>query len=56
MHTGSNTMWYCAMWVAPSRNAAFVAATNIAIDTADDGCDAAVKELVQRTFQEDSNE
>jgi CubicO group peptidase (beta-lactamase class C family) len=56
MHTGSNTMWYCAMWVAPARNAAFVAATNIAIETADDGCDEAVKEMVQRAFQEDSNE
>ena len=49
MHTGSNTMWYCAIWVAPARNAAFVAATNIASDLADDGCDAAIKAMVDRT-------
>src|SRR3954471_1441132 len=48
MHTGSNTMWYCAIWVAPARNAAFVAATNTASDLADDGCDAAIKAMVDR--------
>ena len=50
MHTGSNTMWYCVIWVAPARNSAFVAATNIATDLADDGCDAAVKAMVDRVL------
>ena len=45
-HTGSNTMWYCAMWVAPEKNVAFVAATNSASDLADDGCDQAIKALL----------
>lgn len=53
MHTGSNTMWYCAMWVAPDRNAAFVAASNCDFDAADDGCDEAVKVMVERAFHED---
>jgi hypothetical protein len=46
MHTGSNSMWYCAMWVSPGKNSAFVAATNIASDHSDDGCDAAIKMMV----------
>jgi CubicO group peptidase (beta-lactamase class C family) len=53
MHTGSNTMWYCAMWVAPEKNAAFVAATNAASEFADDACDEAIKAMVVRTFGED---
>ncbi len=50
MHTGSNTMWYCAIWVAPLRNTAFVAATNTATELADDGCDAAIKVMVDRVL------
>jgi CubicO group peptidase (beta-lactamase class C family) len=50
MHTGSNTMWYASMWVAPAQNSAFVAATNIASDEADDGCDDAIKWLVERIY------
>lgn len=50
MHTGSNTMWYAAMWVAPAQNSAFVAATNIAHEHADDGCDEAIKTLVERLY------
>jgi len=49
-HTGSNTMWYCAMWVAPEQNCAFVAATNCASDLADDGCDQAIKALLNRVL------
>jgi CubicO group peptidase (beta-lactamase class C family) len=50
MHTGSNTMWYATMWVAPTQHSAFVAATNIAHDQADDACDEAVKSLVERLY------
>jgi D-alanyl-D-alanine carboxypeptidase len=52
MHTGSNTMWYCAAWVAPARNSAFAAATNIASESADDACDEAIKAMVERAFGE----
>lgn len=47
MHTGSNTMWYCVVWIAPGKNAAFVAATNCNLDLADNGCDAAIKAMVE---------
>ena len=49
-HTGSNTMWYCAMWVAPNADAAFVAATNCDSDFADDGCDQAIKAMLRRVL------
>jgi hypothetical protein len=47
-HAGTNTMWYAVMWVAPERDAAFVAATNAATEGATKACDAAVSALIQR--------
>ena len=48
MHSGSNTMWYAVMWLAPGKGLALVAATNIAGKDAELGCDAAVAALLQR--------
>jgi CubicO group peptidase (beta-lactamase class C family) len=47
MHTGSNTMWYADIWVAPERGIAFLAATNAATDNAFPGCDAAISALIR---------
>jgi lipoate-protein ligase A len=33
-HSGSNTMWYCVVWMAPKRNFAVLSATNIGGDEA----------------------
>lgn len=49
-HTGSNTMWFCVMWVAPEKGAAFVAATNVAGPAADKACDEAVAKLIGITL------
>ncbi len=49
-HTGSNSMWYCSMWVAPEKNVAFVAATNCDSDFADEGCDQAIKAMLRRVL------
>jgi CubicO group peptidase (beta-lactamase class C family) len=49
MHNGSNTMWYAVMWLAPAKDLAFVAATNIAGKNAEKACDEAVSALVKRT-------
>lgn len=38
-HNGSNTMWFLVMWLAPERDFAVIAATNIAGDKAEKGCD-----------------
>ncbi|WP_053043513.1 serine hydrolase domain-containing protein [Thermus filiformis] len=47
-HAGSNTLWYSVIWLAPNRNAAFVAATNCGTDKAFRACDAAIGEMIQR--------
>ena len=49
-HTGSNAMFYAVMWVAPDRDAAFVAATNAAHSEADDACNDAVVALIRRVL------
>jgi CubicO group peptidase (beta-lactamase class C family) len=47
-HNGSNTMFYAVMWLAPAKDAAFVAATNCAGDEAAAACDEAVSLLIAR--------
>ncbi|MDQ3621558.1 MAG: beta-lactamase family protein [Verrucomicrobiota bacterium] len=47
-HAGSNTLWFAVVWVAPEKNAAFVAATNIAGESATRGCDDAVAALIRQ--------
>jgi hypothetical protein len=42
------TLWYAVIWLAPNRNAAFVAATNCGTDRAFQACDAAIGEMIQR--------
>lgn len=47
-HTGSNTMNFCVVWIAPERDHAFLAVTNIAGDGAQQGTDAAIGAMIQR--------
>jgi CubicO group peptidase (beta-lactamase class C family) len=46
-HTGSNTMWYAVVWLAPARNFAVLAATNLGTQAAFSACDAAVSKLIE---------
>lgn len=46
MHNGSNTMWYLVMWLAPEKNFAVIAATNIAGPDAEKGCDAVASAMI----------
>jgi CubicO group peptidase (beta-lactamase class C family) len=48
MHNGSNTMWYIVMWLAPEKNFAVIAATNIAGSDAEQGCDAAAVAMIHK--------
>ncbi|MDB6152095.1 MAG: Beta-lactamase [Chthoniobacteraceae bacterium] len=48
VHNGTNTMFYAVIWIAPEKNAAFVAATNAAGPAAEKACDDAISALVQR--------
>ena len=45
MHTGSNTMWFAVVWIAPERDMAFVAATNMGSNEGFLGCGAAITKL-----------
>jgi CubicO group peptidase (beta-lactamase class C family) len=47
-HAGSNTMFFAVIWIAPAKDAAFVAATNCAGEDATKACDEAVSLLVSR--------
>ena len=46
-HAGSNTMWYCVAWVAPKKDLAVLAATNLGDDDAAHACDEAAAALIQ---------
>ena len=49
-HSGTNTLWFATIWIAPSRGAAFVAATNCASNRAFGACDAAISHMVKRAL------
>jgi hypothetical protein len=44
---GSNTLWFAVVWIAPHRNTAYLAATNVGSDTALTACDAAIGKLIE---------
>lgn len=45
-HSGSNTLWFCVVWMAPARGFAVLAATNVAGDEAEKGCDEVAAALI----------
>jgi CubicO group peptidase (beta-lactamase class C family) len=47
-HNGSNSMWYIVMWLAPEKNFAVFAVTNIAGPDAEQGCDEAAAAMIQK--------
>jgi len=47
-HNGSNTMWFHTVWVAPERDIAIAAATNIAGENAPGAVDRAVGAILDR--------
>ena len=51
MHNGSNTMWYLVMWLAPEKNFAVIAATNIAGPEAQKGCDEVASAMIARWLE-----
>jgi CubicO group peptidase (beta-lactamase class C family) len=50
-HAGSNTMWFCVVWAAPTRHFAVLAATNAAGEEAPKACDDIAGALIK--FHED---
>jgi len=47
MHNGSNTMWYCVVWIAPEKNFAAMACSNQGGERGSKACDDAVSELIK---------
>ena len=45
---GSNTMFYVIIWIAPAKDAVFIAATNAAGAKAEKAGDEAVGELIRK--------
>jgi D-alanyl-D-alanine carboxypeptidase len=45
-HSGSNTMWYAVVWIAPGTDAAFLAVCNAGGERAAQACDAIVTSLL----------
>jgi CubicO group peptidase (beta-lactamase class C family) len=52
-HNGSNTVNYAVAWLAPLRDAAFLAMTNQGGATAPQACDQVVAQLIRRFLRED---
>lgn len=46
-HTGSNTMWYCVVWMAPEKGFAVLATCNQGGDRAAAACDAVASALIR---------
>ena len=46
-HSGSNTMWYALVWVAPKLDRAFLVATNSRDDNSHPTCDQMIGKLIQ---------
>ena len=44
-HTGSNTMWWVVMWLAPKKDFSIIIASNIAGPNADKACDDAASAI-----------
>jgi CubicO group peptidase (beta-lactamase class C family) len=47
-HVGSNTVWVASIWLAPARDLAFFAATNVGGEVAIRACDQAITALILR--------
>lgn len=47
-HTGSNTMFYAVIWMAPENNFAVVAASNLGSDEGFAACDRIIGQLIEK--------
>ncbi|MFN0059916.1 MAG: serine hydrolase domain-containing protein [Planctomycetota bacterium] len=51
-HSGSNTMWFCVVWIAPKRDFAVLIACNQGGGSAERACDDAAGALIARFLTE----
>jgi len=50
-HDGSNWGWYASMWIAPFKNASFVAATNATAPAGQQACWQAINHMIGRLIR-----
>ena len=50
-HSGSNTMWFAVMWLAPGRDFSAVVGTNVAGDEAQQACDQVAAAMIGKWLQ-----
>jgi CubicO group peptidase (beta-lactamase class C family) len=50
VHSGSNTLWYCVVWIAPEKNFAALACCNQGGKRGETACDEAVGALIARAL------
>ena len=46
-HSGSNTMWFATVWIAPERDIAFLAVANQGMPAGQQACDATLTALIE---------
>lgn len=46
-HSGSNTMWFATVWIAPKRDRIYLVATNVGGDVTGMVCDRVISELIR---------
>lgn len=47
-HAGSNTLWFCVVWIAPKRDFAVMVCCNSGVEEASKACDEACWALIQQ--------
>jgi len=55
-HSGSNTRWYCTVWIAPNKDFAVLIATNYGGDTAGKATDEGIGKLIEFNSKLPANE
>jgi len=50
-HSGSNTMWYVVMWLAPAKDFAVIVATNTAAGDTFKGCDEVAATMIKKWLE-----
>ena len=54
-HSGSNTRWYCTVWIAPQKNFAILIAINYGSGPAGKAADEGIGKLIEFNSQVNAN-
>lgn len=54
-HSGSNTMWFAVVWVAPNLDRAFISVTNSSYENSFEVCNSVIEKLIEMNQQKFRN-